>query len=236
MLTPLSALAIWCLTASAVMVKWQLRSTFHLLLYLLGALAVAWAGGPAGNLWALGLCVPLVLGWLHPTGRVWKICALMGGVADRRVPSALSMIYSDPSLIAIPACLKSFHSDSWKMTVQAAVKFSVGWMGAPLLEVIYPWALIALLGPMLYLLIRFLDAISAAFSVRGRDHPLGRSDGGLLLFCPAHYRMPIGYGRAKYPYRTGGDYPLLRAMEIPIAVVPALLPPGPLRAALGALC
>jgi hypothetical protein len=201
------ALAVWCLTASAVMVKWQLRSTFHLLFYILGALVVAWSGGPAGNFWALGLCLPLVLGWFQPTSRPWKGCALLGGGAV--AASSAFLLYTVPP--SAPAHL-AFHSDSWKMTFKAAAKFSVGWMGAPILEVIYPWALIALLGPMLYLLVRFLMDLRHF----GKAAMTRWLDLTALLLSALLITGALAYGRAKYPGTWDSRYAVL---EIPIVVV-----------------
>ncbi len=201
------ALGVWCATAAAVLVKWQVRSIPHLLWYLLGALVVAWAGGPAGNLWALGLCVPLALGWSARTGRAWKACAALGGAAI--AASVALLIYCVPPS---PAAHHPFRSDSLAMTLRAAAKCSVGWMGNSILQVIWPWALLVLLVPMLYLLVRFLGDVcrhrGAAF--------LRWVDLGALLLPALAVTAIMGYARAKYPGLWSSRYV---ALEIPIAVV-----------------
>jgi hypothetical protein len=201
------ALAVWCLTASAVMMKWPQRSVFHLFWYALGALVVAWSGGPAGNLWALGLCVPLILGCFERTGRFWKVCALVD-CAVIAASSAILLYTVPPS----PPAHLAYRSESWTMTLQAAGKFAVGWMGNAVLQVIWPWALLALAVPMLYLLVRFLGDFR-----RLRSGALVRwFDLAALLTTALLVTIAMGYGRARYPLIWESRY---CALEVPIAVV-----------------
>jgi hypothetical protein len=205
------ALAVWCATASAVMVKWQLRSTPHLLLYLSGAMVVTWAGGPPGNLWALGLCAPLALGWFERSGRSWKVCAVVGGAAV--AASSALLIYCVPPS---PAYHLAFRSDSWGMAFRVAAKFSVGWMGGPVLQVIWPWALLALVVPLLYLLVRFLVDVR-----RFRAAALARWLDLAALLAPAlALTVVMGHARGKYLDLWSSRYV---ALEIPIAVTLFLL-------------
>jgi hypothetical protein len=200
------ALAVWCLTAGAVMVRWQLRSVPHLLVYVLGALIVSWAGGPAGNLWALGLCVPLALGWFEPTGRVWKVCAATGGAAV--AGSSGLLIYTTPPS---PAAHLPFRSESLGMTLRAAAKFSVGWMGHEILQILWPWALLVLAVPLAYLLVRFLRDVRrlrAAAALRW-------SDLAALLATALALTVAMGQARAKYPGLWSSRY---CALELPVAV------------------
>jgi hypothetical protein len=201
------ALALWCIMASAVTVKWQRRSLFHLLTYVAGAVAVGWAGGPAGNLWALGLCGPLVFGCFEKTGRRWRVCALAGGGVI--AASSAFLLYctppSSPELLA-------FRSDSWATTCQAAAKFSVGWIGISVLQVIWPWALIALIAPLLYLSGRFLVEVR-----RHRAAVLPRwLDLAALLLAALLVTGVMGYGRGRYP---GIWAPRYCVLELPIAVI-----------------
>jgi hypothetical protein len=205
------ALAVWCVMAAAVMAGWQTRSVPRLLLYLLGALVVTWAGGPAGNLWALGLCVPLAVGWFRPTGRPWKVSAVLGGLAV--AGSSALLIYCVPPS---PAAHLPFRSDSWLMTYKAAAKCSVGWLGGPALITLWPWALLVLVVPLLYLGVRFLGDVR-----RTRLVALVRwSDLGALLLSAAALVVVLGQARAKYPALWSSRYV---AMEIPIAVVVYLM-------------
>ena len=204
-------LAVWCLTASAVMVQWQKRSLFHLFVYVFGALVVTWAGGPAGNLWALGLCVPLVSGLFERTNLCWKACALVG--ASAVIASSALLIYSVPPSLGTQM---QFRSDSWTTTLKAAGKFSVGWMGEPLLNVIYPWALLVLLVPLLYLLIRFLGDL---FRRRGTAL-LGWSELGGLLLISLLVLVAMGQARGRSPEFW---IPRYCALEIPLVVALFLL-------------
>jgi hypothetical protein len=206
------ALAVWCATAGAVMVKWQLRTVPRLLVYLFGALVVTCAGGPAGNLWALGLCVPLALGWFEPTGRLWKACAAVGGAAVAGC-SALLLYKTPPP----PAAHLAHHSDSWAMTARTAGKLSVGWMGNEILQFLWPWALLVLLVPLLYLLARFLRDVR-----RFRAAALVRwSDLAALLAVGLVVIVAMAEARANYP---GGLWSSRYvALEVPIPVVVYLL-------------
>jgi hypothetical protein len=204
-------LALWCATAGAAVARWPLRSVPRLLVYVLGALAVTWAGGPPGNLWALGLCVPLVLGCFGGTGRVWRACAL-AGVAAVTASSAL-LLYLIP---ASPATGDLYRSDSWGMTFRAAAKFSVGWLGGPTLQVLWPWALLVLAVPLVYLLARFLGDLR-----RLRAAALPRwADLGALLVTALLIVVAMGHGRARYPAIWSSRY---CTIEIPIAAALYLL-------------
>jgi hypothetical protein len=199
-------LAVWCATAAAVAARWQTRSTWHLLLYVLGALVVTWAGGPAGSLWALGLCVPLALGWREPTGRVWKVVALAGGLAV--AASAGLLIYMVPPPLAHHA---AFRSESLNMTLRAAAKVSVVWMGRPILVIVWPWALLVLVVPGVYLLARMaLDFRRTRWAAWGRW-----ADLSALLVTAALVAVAIGQGRARYPDLWHSRY---CALAIPIIV------------------
>ena len=159
-------LAFWCLAAAAVILGWPLRSTPRLLGYLACALILTWAGGPAGNLLALGLCVPLARGWIERTSLGWKSAALLGAAVV--VGSSLFLLYSMPPS---PTPHLAYISTSRSMTLYATAKFSVGWMGDPILQMIWPWALVVVVVPALYLLVRFLGDV-------WRQRFAGRSAGG----------------------------------------------------------
>jgi hypothetical protein len=204
-------LAVWCFTASAVLVQWQRRSLLHLFVYVLGALVVTWGGGPAGNLWALGLCVPLGLALFGQTPLRWKVGAIFG-LATTVVSSAF-LIYTIP---VSPPTQVDFRSDSWATTLKAAGKLSVGWMGEPFLKVLYPWALLFLLIPLLYVMVRFLAAL-----YRRRGMVLsGWSELGGLLLTAGLVLVGMGQARGRSPEFW---IPRYCALEIPFAVVLFLL-------------
>jgi hypothetical protein len=201
------ALGVWCGTAAFVVARWYLRSVAHLLLYILGALVVCWSGGPAGNLWALGFCAALVLGWFEATSRSWKFFALVGGVA-LLASSGLLLATVPPS----PAAHLPFLSESWGMTLRAAARCSVGWIGYPVLQVLWPWALLVLAVPGLYLFTRF---ISEVWQQRSGGLLRWLDLAGLLLSVLL-VAVAIGHGRAKYPGLWSSRY---ATMVLPIAAV-----------------
>lgn len=200
------ALGLWCLAAAAVLVGWPSRSVPRLLAYLLVILAVCWAGGPAGNLWALGFCAVLARGWVEKQSRVWNACAMVGGVAVV-ASSAVLIIGRPPS----PTSLKPFVSDSWLLTLKAASEFSVAWMGQPLLQVLWPWALAVLLVPGTYLLGRLLNDFRRPAWADAAGQWLDLT--GILL-AAAGVTVVMGYGRARFPLKWDSRYATL---VLPIA-------------------
>ncbi len=204
-------LAVWCATASAVLVKWHLRSICHLLLYVLGALVVTWAGGPPGNLWALGLCVPLVLGCFERVGLGWRTCALLG--ATLVSASSALLIYCVPQS---PDEHLAYRSESLRTTIHASGKFAVGWMGDAILQVIYPWALLVLVVPLVYLLVRFVLDVRR---LRAGSRRAGATWGALLTTALL-VAVALGVARGRYDTPWSSRY---CALEVPIAVVLYLL-------------
>jgi hypothetical protein len=201
------ALAVWCALVGGVLVKWPRRSLFHLFLYVVGALLLTWSGGPPGNIWSVGLCVPLVVGCFQKSNWGWKACALAGATAV--AGSSAFLIYSIPPPTPV---LLAYHSDSWLMTCKTAAKFSVGWMGRPVLEIIWPWALIVLLVPLLYLGVRFLVDLRR-FRAAILTHWL---DLAALLAASFLVTVAMAYGRAKFPGTWDSRY---CALELPIAAI-----------------
>ena len=219
------AVAVWCATAAAVLARWHLRSAGHLTLYVLGALAVAWAGGPPGNLWALGLCVPLALGWFERTGRLWKLVAVVGGAAI--VASAALLLWSIPRLSGMDA----YYSESSSMTFSAACKLSVGWMGAPVLLLLYPWALLALGVPLLWLLLSFLGDVRR---LRGRAL-IRWSDLSALLAAALLVAVAIAQGRGKHAAGLWDSRYCTLVVPIAVVLFLALVRSGAPEALTGAL-
>jgi hypothetical protein len=121
--------------------------------------------------------------------------------------SAAFMLGSTP---AAPQHL-AFHSDSWSMTLRAAVKFCVGWLGAPVLQTAWPWVLFVLAVPVLYLLVRLLaDLRRLRFAGLLRWWDLSA-----LLLSALAVAVAMGYGRARYHGIWASRYCVL---ETPIAV------------------
>jgi hypothetical protein len=127
--------------------------------------------------------------------------------------SSALLLYLVP---ASPATGDLYRSDSWGMTFRAAAKFSVGWLGGPALQVLWPWALLVLAVPLAYLLARFLEDFR-----RLRAAALPRwADLGAILVTALLIVVAMGHGRAKYPAIWSSRY---CTIEMPIAVALYLL-------------
>src|SRR5262249_358846 len=97
------ALTLMCLAVSAVLTGWALRSPGRSWLYLGPGLAIPFAGGPVGNLGAVGLCGVVLRGWLEGRPRVWKVNGL-GGAALVAAASG-TMLWLTPRYAAFESAL-----------------------------------------------------------------------------------------------------------------------------------
>jgi hypothetical protein len=210
------ALACFCLALSAVVTGWPLRSLWHLAFYLALIQVVNFSGGPAGNVWAVGLCGVFVRGWLEGKPRSWKWAALAGSLLV--MAASLSMLLAIPS---VPGH-SSFRSDCWGMTVWAANRLAVGWLGGSFLAILYPWAWLLLAMPWCYVLGRMLvDLDRLARRVPSALTRLMRwLDLVPILLAALVVAIVIGHGRAYYPDLWDSRYATLL---LPIGVVTYLL-------------
>jgi hypothetical protein len=199
------ALACLCLAAAAVMTGWPLRSRVRLWLYVALALAVTLAGGPAGNLWAIGLCGLFVRGWREGQPAGWKWHALGGSVVLIAVSVTLLLWAPNVPRHAV------LRSDSLLTTLQAVGKLAVCWMGDAALKVFYPWAWLALLIPGGYLLGRVM---------RCARQPAAWVDLAIVLLAAWGVAGLIGYGRGHYANLWDSRYATLL---LPIGVLTYLL-------------
>jgi hypothetical protein len=210
------ALACFCLAISAVMTGWPMRSLGHLGLYLALVLMVDFSGGPAGNVWAVGLCGVLLRGWLEKKPVAWKLGALVGTAVV--LTASLWMLFAIPRIPAHDI----FRSNSWETTLQAAQKLIVCWLGGPFLMISYPWAQLVLVLPGCYVLGRILRNLW----LLARGTPAAGAnwqswlDLVLLLFAALAVAGMIGYGRANYPDLWDSRYATLL---LPIGIVTYLL-------------
>jgi hypothetical protein len=191
------AAGLTCLAISLVATRWPVRGVAHLTVYFLLVLAVTFSAGPAGNLWAIGLCGVVVLAMFEGTPTPWKVAGLLG--------TALVTAASATMLLSIPECPwhAEFRSQSLRETLIAGVKIAVGWLGAPPLQVIWPWALVALVVPGLLVLRRlFRDVAGMLGPERERGATAAsRSWWGLgaFLLSTLVVALAMGHGRARYP-------------------------------------
>jgi hypothetical protein len=102
------------------------------------------------------------------------------------------------------------------MTLRAAAKLSVGWMGGPVLLVIWPWALLVLVVPGLYVLTRFTREV---WGQRWAGL-LPWSDLVALFLATLLVVVALGHGRGKYPGYWSSRY---IALVFPIAAALYLL-------------
>jgi hypothetical protein len=209
------ALGFMCMALSAMMTGWPLRSRPRLALFFVLALLVAFSGGPAGGIWSIGLCGMVLKGWLDQP-RAWKRWALAG--------SAVVIAASGTMLLLTPhvAAHDVYRSDSIKTLLVATAKFAVGWLGLPPLEATWPWALVVLVVPIVYLLVRIGKEVGQLFragKASGAD-PSRWADLGVVLLATLAVALVIGYGRGRYPMPWDSRY---MTLVIPIAVVTYLL-------------
>jgi hypothetical protein len=141
------ALSALCFGISAALTGWPLRSLGRLGIYFGLLLGISLSAGPAGNLWAIGLCGVVVRGWLEPKPRSWKI----GGLAGTAVVTAVSVVM----LLSIPHVNHhdTFRADTLKTFVTATAQLSVGWLGHPV-ALLWPWIFLVFLFPFVVLLAR----------------------------------------------------------------------------------
>jgi hypothetical protein len=209
------ALGFLCLAISALVTGWPLRSSFAAGIYFALVLVVALSGGPAGNVWAIGLCAVLLRGWLVKKSRLWLAVSLSGTV--------LVLIVSIIMLVAIPrvAVHAQFRSNSWTETLVASGKASLAWMGAAL-EVVWPWALFAVAIPLSWVFVQASKDIWK--TVRGvppvETNCKNWVELAILFLATLSVAGMIGYGRGKYPHPWDSRYATL---TVPIGIVLYLL-------------
>jgi hypothetical protein len=187
-------LACFCLGISAAATRWYRRSLGNCLAYLGLALVTCLSGGPAGQLWALGLCGVVPLSFLEQPSRRWRVGAALGTVTV--AAACVAMLATTPT----SPLHKQFLSDSWWTTFKATCRVLVAWLGSPL-PVVWPWALLVPVIPGLYILGRILHRLAAVYRARNSDHPRLRDwlDLVVLLVATMGVAVMIGYGRGRYP-------------------------------------
>lgn len=210
------ALGLTCGAVAAAATRWFIPSIVRLLGYLALVFAIALSGGPAGNLWALGLSGVVLFVPVKEVGRLWTWFARIG--ASLVILISVALLLLTP---AIPEGHKSFASDSVITTLKAFARLSICWMGKPL-EVVWPWPLLLLSVPAVILLRHMGTGITLAWAQR-TSIGLSRSawfNLTLVLLAVVLAGLAIGYGRGRYPALFASRY---QTLMIPTGVVVYLL-------------
>jgi hypothetical protein len=210
--------SLTCLAIGLAATRWPVRGVSNLALYFLLVLAVTLAGGPAGNLWAIGLCGVVVLALFGgaPAPACWKIVSILGTTLVTAVSAA--MIVTIPR---VPHHVQ-LHSRSVLEAMAAAARFTVCWIGAPPLQVLWPWALALVLVPGLLLIVRFIQDVTRLL----RRDPGERKtlplwwDLGTVLMSALLVTLAMAHGRARLPNAWESRYLVLTQ---PIGIVLYLL-------------
>jgi hypothetical protein len=187
------ALSWLCVAISMAATGWPLRSIPRLIVYFVLALGVTGAGGPAGNLWAIGLCAVVLRGWLEKPSRAW----LGTGVTGTIILTAVSVAI----LIAIPHVPNHdvLKSDSLRTLWSATAKLLACWLGYPILDETWPWPGLALAVPLGYCLGRVL--VDYRRLRRGdaaaRSRLVASIDLAIIFLAAVGVALTIAYGRGK---------------------------------------
>jgi hypothetical protein len=187
-------LALLCVALSGMITGWPQRSVFNLVVYWGMTLAITLSGGPIGHLWALGLCGVAVRGRLENRPRRWQVAAAVG--AGIVIGISLAMLLATPEV----ARHEKFLSDSWQTTLRATAKLSVVWLGRAL-ELWWPWALLAVVIPGLYVAGR---AVLELWRIGRGSAPAKTNLGSwldlvLVLLATVAVALMIGHGRGLSP-------------------------------------
>jgi hypothetical protein len=179
-----------CIAFSLAAVRWPQRSLTHLASYLLTVLAVTLSGGPPGNLMALGLVGALVSGFWATISRAWKVLAAAG--------AGLVVAVSALLLLFVPTVPfhAAYRSNSLTTTLIATAKESICWLGAPVLDVLWPWAILVLLLPSLWVGGRVIRDL-LHWRQGGQRRAGEWIDLGLIWLAAFVVTAAIAYGRAR---------------------------------------
>jgi hypothetical protein len=142
------ALGLLCVALALALTGWAVRGRLNLALYFVLALAVDLAGGPAGHLWAVGLCGVVPLLWLRRKPLSWQLLALAGSLLV--VGTSAAFLLTTPHVPQHEALFKptphEIFTTAWKQ--------HFAWLGYPVLKVLWPWVTPVLIVPLGYLAVR----------------------------------------------------------------------------------
>lgn len=205
-------MALMCVCMSACMARWPLQSALRLWAYFIGLVMLILFGGPVGSLWALGLCSVTLLGWLERKSVSWRISAVAGTL----LVGATAVMF----ILTVPHVNRhqSFASDSVPTFLKALAKFSVGWLGQPILHELWPWPLLAVALAGLSLASRIgrdLWQVVRARNLQSADLTVWLDLVAALASASAVAAI-MAYGRGKYPGLWDSRYV---ALLLPIPVL-----------------
>ncbi len=187
------ALALMCLALSAVMTGWPLASWKRWWAFVALALMVTLAGGPAGNVWAIGLCGLGLRCWRERTSRPWRVHCVAGVGLILAVSGA--MLGTTPAGVADA----QYRSESWRTTLKASAKVLVSWLGEPVM-VLRSSALLVLLVPVVYLVWRIVRNMRQGRN-EGADPATGFGtwlDLSVIFLATLVVGGAIGHSRGQY--------------------------------------
>ncbi|HEV3203500.1 MAG TPA: hypothetical protein VGY77_03915, partial [Gemmataceae bacterium] len=209
------ALSILCVAVAATLTGWPLRSLRHLGAYFGLLLGIVLSAGPAGAVWAVGLCGIVVRGWLQRKPPSWKISGLAG--------TALITAISGCLLVSIPAVAQHdhFRSDTVRTFLEATAQLTVSWIGHPV-ALLWPWVFIVFLLPFLVLLAQMARLVRKKHTAddAADSHWKTWIDLTIPFAATLAVAAMIGYGRGHYPNLWESRYCTLL---LPIALMCYLL-------------
>jgi hypothetical protein len=208
------ALGWMCLATAAAATAWPRRSLVHLGIYVILLLVVTLSGGPAGNLWAIGLSGFLLVETARRSmPAAWRVGAGTGALLVISMSGVLLW------LIEPVAAHQSFRADSLATLVRATAKLWVCWLG-PAVVSMGRWALLVLAIPGVVLLGHL------ARDLWSRRTTAGRADLGVwaallpALMGTLAVGVAMGYGRGRYPNLVDSRY---QTLLMPIGLITYLL-------------
>ncbi|QDV37972.1 carbohydrate-binding protein [Tautonia plasticadhaerens] len=208
------ATGLLCVAIRGAATQRPLGSTRSLLAYLGLTLAVCLSAGPAGNFWAVGLCGVVVAGMARRASTAWKATGLIGSTVVAATAGAM--------ILGIPECPwhDSFRSESVAEAATVALKASLGWLGRPPLQALWPWASAAILVPIALIGVGLgRDLVRIASGKAKFDDP-GRWGLAAFLGSTLLVSCAIGYGRGRVPSYWDSRY---MALTQPIGIAAYLL-------------
>ena len=210
------ALALMCLALSAVMTGWPVHSLKRWWSFVVLAVMVTLAGGPAGNLWAIGLGGLGLRCWRERPSQPWRVHCVAG--AGLILAVSVAMLGTTPAGFADA----QYRSDSWRTTLKASAKVLVSWLGEPVMA-LRSWALVVLLVPVLYLSWRIIRDVWQDRKEGAGTAPRSGARLDLVVILLATLAVGGAIGQSRGQYGALWLVPHYCTLVIPVMVVIYLL-------------